>query len=101
VHPHHPLSGQQFDLISQGQAWGEDRVFFRDAGGQLRSMPTGWTSVAMQDPFVVVAAGRSLFRLEDLIALCALVRDLGGQEAKGRGEREEREGAGDVKGITP
>jgi hypothetical protein len=39
----------------------------------------------MEDPFVVVAAGRSLFRLEDLIALAALVRDLGGPEATGGG----------------
>lgn len=87
MHPHHPLCGQQFELISRGQAWGEDRVFFRDAEGQLRSMPTGWTSVAMQDPFVVVAAGRCLFRIADLLALAALVRDLTdapGAEVAGR-----------------
>ncbi len=83
MHPHHPLNGREFDLISQGQTWGEDRVFFRDAEGQLRSMPTRWTSVAAPDPFVVVANGRSLFRTEDLLALVTLIRNL--QDADGEG----------------
>ena len=45
-------------------------------------MPVAWTSLATADPFVVVAAGRSLFRLHDLIALVALLRDL---KAEGEG----------------
>ena len=45
-------------------------------------MPVAWTSLAAVDPFVVVAAGRSLFRIEDLIALVALLRDL---KAEGEG----------------
>jgi hypothetical protein len=36
----------------------------------------GWTTVAAGDPFISVAAGRAPFRLEDLLALTALVRDI-------------------------
>jgi hypothetical protein len=36
-------------------------------------MPARWTSVEAEDPFVVVAAGRSRFRAADLIDLAALV----------------------------
>ena len=39
-------------------------------------MPVGWTNVAAVDLFVSVAAGRAPFRLEDLLALTALVRDI-------------------------
>lgn len=55
-------------------------MFFRDAAGQLRSMPTRWTSVAAPDAFVVVAAGRSFCRIEDLLALVALLRDMSGTD---------------------
>ncbi|MEW6048532.1 MAG: DUF5372 family protein, partial [Bacillota bacterium] len=76
VHPYHPLSGQEFELVSWCQAWGEDRVFFEDASGRVCSIPASWTDVAAPDPFVALAAGRSLFRFEDLRRLVALVRDL-------------------------
>lgn len=39
----------------------------------IRSLPAGWTSVVPEDPFVVVAAGRSRFRAADLIDLAALL----------------------------
>ena len=37
-------------------------------------MPARWTSAIMDDPFVVIAAGRSLFRLVDLLELTKLMR---------------------------
>jgi len=46
------------------------------ADGRTRSLPVGWTNVAPVDPFVRVAAGRAPFRLEDLLALTALLRDI-------------------------
>jgi len=49
--------------------------FFDDAGVQ-RSLPRGWTDAADLDPFVVLAAGRSPFRVEDLVALADLVAEL-------------------------
>jgi Family of unknown function (DUF5372) len=43
--------------------------------GRTRSLPVGWTNVAPVDPFISVAAGRAPFRLEDLLAVTALLRD--------------------------
>ena len=40
-------------------------------------MRQAWTSVAAEDSFVRVAAGRSAFRVSDLLALAALVDGLG------------------------
>jgi hypothetical protein len=39
----------------------------------MASLPARWTSVEAEDPFVVVAAGRSRFRVVDLIELSALL----------------------------
>ena len=51
------------------QNWGEDRVWFYDNDASLRSVPTSWTDAAPMNVFVVVAAGRSLFRVADLLEL--------------------------------
>ncbi len=56
--------------------WADDRVFFFGDDGQLRSLPAGWTDVDPPDPFVAVAAGRSRFRVEDLVALASLLDGL-------------------------
>jgi hypothetical protein len=50
-------------------------VYFHDAAG-LRHLPARWTDVAPEDPFVVIARGRSHFRLDDLRQLIELVRFL-------------------------
>ena len=42
-------------------------------GGVLAHIPVGWTSIAVEDPFVEVAAGRSAFRVEDLLALADML----------------------------
>lgn len=60
--------------------WGDDRVYYHDANGRLASIPTSWTDVVAPDPVVALSAGRSPFRLEDLLELARLVAVLG-QEA--------------------
>ena len=72
-HPFHPLFGQEIDFVERRHNWGEDRVFYRDRQGHLASVPARWTSVEAEDPFVVMAAGRSRFRVVDLIELAALL----------------------------
>ncbi len=74
THPFHPLCGREIDVVERRCPWGEDRIFYRDPDGYLLSMPARWTSVEAEDPFVVVAAGRSRFRAVDLIDLAALIR---------------------------
>ena len=47
-------------------------MYFTEAG-KLRSLPASWTSVADEDDFRRTSAGRSWFRLDDLLELSALV----------------------------
>jgi hypothetical protein len=76
THPFHPRYGQEIVVAQHRQSWGEERVFYRDVHGHLASLPARWTSLAAEDPFVVVAAGRARLRVEDLLALAALVQEL-------------------------
>jgi hypothetical protein len=83
THPYHPLFQQEFELVSYSRNWGEDRVWFQDKLGRLHSLPTSWTDAGAVDPFVALAAGRSLFRVADLIELA---RQIDG----GKSQRVER-----------
>src|SRR5262249_33110933 len=73
THVFHPLYGRELTLVDQYLAWGEDRVCFHDDNGELRYLPTAWTSLAPPDPFAQASAGRSHFRIEDLLQLTALI----------------------------
>jgi len=42
----------------------------------MRYLPRRWTSLAAPDPFVNAAAGRAYFRLEDLVRLSELIKEL-------------------------
>jgi len=48
-------------------------VYYYDDAGDLSSLPARWTSVGPPDPFVEISAGRSPFRVEDLLELSALL----------------------------
>ena len=76
THPYHPLCGQTFELAAQNKEFGEDRVFYRDTNDRMRHLPARWTSLAAPDPFVMAAAGRAYFRLENLIQVAELIQDL-------------------------
>ena len=76
VHPFHPATGQEFELVAWRHNWGEDRAYFRDGAGRLRSVPAQWTSVVAEDPVVVLGNRSSHFRVEDLVQLADLVRRL-------------------------
>jgi len=49
--------------------WGEDRVFYYDSSGKLRSLLTNVTDVSSKDAFDRISAGRSAFRVDDLLEL--------------------------------
>jgi Family of unknown function (DUF5372) len=55
--------------------WGEDRVLYYNAQGRLCSMLVSWTSLELQDAFSLASAGRSWFRVDDLLNLVALLQD--------------------------
>jgi hypothetical protein len=81
THPFHPWRGREFVFVVARRTWGEDRVFFVDQVGVQRSLPRAWTDAADVDPFVALAAGRSAFRVEDLVALSALIDGVRGARA--------------------
>jgi len=71
------LRGQEFELVGYAHTWGEHRVFFRMPGEErVRSLPAGWTDVEGPDPFLVISADRSHFRVKDLLVLAALLTEL-------------------------
>jgi len=68
THPFHPLLGQEIEFVQRPIQWGDELLFYRDRQGYVTALPTRCTSVEAEDPFVIVAAGRSTFRVADLIS---------------------------------
>ena len=73
-------------------------VHYTADDGALRTIREAFTSAAAVDPFARVAAGRSAFRVTDLLALAALLDCLDGD---GRTVQETGGGAETVKEILP
>jgi len=48
-------------------------VYYDNEGGELCSLPLAWTNLAKTDPFVQISAGRSCFRVADLLELARLL----------------------------
>ena len=63
-------------MAMRKRTWGEDRVFVYDEEGQLFSLPADWTDADPPDPYIAVSAGRSPFRMADLLELGALLDQL-------------------------
>ena len=63
-------------MVIYRQNWGEERVWLHDAQGRLISLPALWTSVIAEDAFVAVSAGRSMFRVAELLKLTRLIEEL-------------------------
>jgi Family of unknown function (DUF5372) len=59
--------------VARRTSWGEDRVFIYDTDGTLRSFPASVTDVVPVDAFNYISAGRSAFRVDDLLALRELL----------------------------
>jgi len=80
THPFHPLSGKVFVLVTCRRNWAEERVYYHNEAGDLCSLPLAWTSLARIDPFVSLAAGRSVFRVTDLLELTRLLASMTWQQ---------------------
>jgi hypothetical protein len=76
IHPFHPLYNKEYELVGYRRSWGNECVDLHDEQEQLVAVPLAWTDAAAPDPFVVVAAGRSYFRTEDLVRLVHLIEGL-------------------------
>jgi hypothetical protein len=76
THPFHPLRGEEVEAEGRTGRWGEERVWFRTAGGDLRTIPLRFTSWAGMEPYVEVGGGRSWYRANDLMELVRLIAGL-------------------------
>jgi len=54
----------------------KDRIFYQDEIGWLRSISTSFTSLAAPEAVVAFGAGRSRFRVADLLALRQFMEDM-------------------------
>ena len=84
THPFHPLRGTEYELVIRKLTWGEDRVFYYDPAGALKSFLTNVTDLLPEDAFERVSAGRSSFRVDDLLELRRRMDDR--RRRDGRGE---------------
>ena len=84
THPFHPLCGSEYELVTRRLTWGEDRVFYYDLDGNLKSLMANVTDVAAIDTFDQISAGRSALRVDDLLELRRLIdkRKQSGKEAQ-------------------
>jgi len=73
THPFHPLRGTEYELVTRKLTWGEDRVFYYDSSGKLKSLVTNMTDVVAKDAFDCISAGQSAFRVDDLLELQSLL----------------------------
>jgi len=85
THPFHPLSGREFEFVKRRRNWRADRVYVFDVAGELASLPAEWTDAVAEDPFVVVAAGRSPFHIAGLLELSELVAQMATRRPAGGG----------------
>ena len=63
-------------MVTQRHNWGSAQVYYLDNAGKLRQLPIAWTSLSAADPVIVTGAGRSPFKLADLLELTHLLEQL-------------------------
>ena len=76
THPFHPLLGREFEVVDVRRAWGEEWFYFYDDEENLVAVRGSWTDASEAEPFVAISAGRSRFRVVDLLRLAELVSQL-------------------------
>lgn len=76
THEFHPLRGREFEAVDVRYAGHRRRVYYVAACGTTHSIPLDWTDLAAADPFVELAAGRSAFRVADLLEVADRLRKL-------------------------
>jgi Family of unknown function (DUF5372) len=82
IHPFHPYKDTEFEIDQVRNVGVERRVFFFNQKGRKSSVPLDWTDIGPQDLFVVLSAGRALFRVEDLLGLVRLIGEINSAKRK-------------------
>ena len=63
--------------------WGVSRVYYYDESNQLASLEASWTDWEGPDPFMELAGGGTIARLEDLLRLVELLGEIRAQKRQG------------------
>jgi hypothetical protein len=71
-------------LVTRKLTWGEDRVFYYDQAGALKSFLSNLTDLVSEDAFAHISAGRSAFRVDDLVELRRLLDRRGRRNDPGK-----------------
>src|SRR5438552_12274600 len=64
THPFHPLAGNEYEMVARRHNWGEERLFYYDLEGRLKSFPANVTDMSPIDAFTQISCGRSAFRVD-------------------------------------
>ena len=68
------MFGKEFDLVDYVHDWREHRAYFYDCKQNLTTVPTAWTNLLPEDPFIAASKGRSYFRTTELLQLVELAK---------------------------
>jgi hypothetical protein len=61
--------GNEYEMVGRYLSWGEDRVFYYGPDGRLKSFLVNITDLLPVDAFIRISAGRSAFRVDDLLEM--------------------------------
>ena len=78
------MHGTEYELVTRKLTWGEDRVFYYDQAGALKSFLSNVTDLVPEDAFGHISAGRSAFRADDLVELRRLIDGRWRRDAPGK-----------------
>jgi hypothetical protein len=78
THPFHPMFGRELDLFVPKDYVAGRRLCYLDERQRVHEIPLEWTDLAPEDPVLAIAAGKSWFRVADLLELAKLIELLKG-----------------------
>ena len=76
THPFHPLHGQVLEVVDRRCYEDVERLYLEVEPGRIETLPVVWTSLGPPDVWLDIAAGRCLFRVDDLLHLADLIASM-------------------------
>ena len=68
------MKGKTFGLIERKLVWGDDRILYLDKNSNLRLIPTNFTDIYEEGPFVAVSNGRCDITFGSLVSLANVIK---------------------------
>ena len=66
----------KFNLVNIRQLWGQQRAYYYDERGVLKSFLLKVTDLIPEDNYVTIAKGRAPFRVVELLELTEIINNL-------------------------